>query len=305
MRVSVCIATVRPDTLGDAVASIRNQTLLDWELIVVGQGEEGRLRAATERAAHGDARVRYVHLDERGLSRARNAAVALAAGELVAMTDDDCEARPDWLDTVARAFAREPDLGAVGGTLLAEPERRRSLSACLSVEPAEVLYRPAVTPPPSPPGFEWYGGNVAFRRSVLERIGPFDPLLGAGAPFASSEDVDYKHRLEAAGVPMLTTPRSVVRHSHGRRRGVRGVVRYWHEQDVGSGALAAKLTLLGDPRGRGWLREVLHEQTIGWLRRPRPHQLVSYPVRLRAFLTTYRLVVQRYRVDGNGVLTPR
>lgn len=303
VEISVCISTVRPATVGQAIASIRRQTWSEWELIIVGQGSEAALRAAVDRGACGDERIRYVHLPERGLSRARNAAIRAARGDVVALTDDDCEARDDWLATLAASFAADASLGAVGGSLLAGPPQWRNLSTCLWVKPAEVVYDPVPGTPP-PRGFEWYGANVAIRRAVLRRIGPFDPLLGAGSLFRSSEDVDYRMRLEAAGVRMLTTPRSVVFHTHGRRHGVREVTRYWRDQDVGSGALAAKLTLLGDPRGPAWLRQVVRRQTVGWLLHPRVHQLVSYPIRLQAFLSTYRRVVRRYGVDEAGLLTP-
>ena len=302
--ISVCIATVRPQTLEHAVASIRRQTWTAWELVVVGQGNEARLRRATERAAARDERIRYVHLADRGLSRARNAAIRCSRGAVVAMTDDDCEAREDWLVTVAGAFAADPALGVVGGALRAGPPQWRDLSTCLSVEPGEALYEPATMRGP-PPGFEWYGGNVAIRRDVLDRIGPFDPLLGAGARFRSSEDMDYRMRLEAAGIPMLTTPRSVVCHTHGRRHGLLAVTGYWRDQDIGSGALAAKLRLLGDPRGPAWRREVVRRQTVGWLRDPKAHQLVSYPVRLQAFLATYRHVLRRFEVTEAGLLAER
>ena len=62
MRISVCIPTVRPTTLAQAVRSILEQTFQDWELVVIGQGDEAQLRAATERGAKGDSRVRYLHI---------------------------------------------------------------------------------------------------------------------------------------------------------------------------------------------------------------------------------------------------
>ena len=305
MHVTVCIPTARPTTLADAIASIRRQTHADWELLVVGPGDDAALRAVTEAAAGGDERVRYLPATQRGPSHKRNLALAAAAGEAVAMTDDDCEARPDWLETIARSFAEDPGLGVVGGALRAEPPSARSLSTCLSIEPAEVLYDPAAAPPPAPEGFGWYGANVAVRRSAAERVGPFDERLGPATPFLSAEDLDYGLRIEAAGIRQLSTPRAVVNHTHGCRRGVRAVVRYWHGQDVGGGAIAAKLTLQGDPRGREWLRDVVREQTVGWLRDPKPHRLVAYPVRLQGFVGAYRRCLRDFRVDERGLLAPR
>jgi glycosyltransferase involved in cell wall biosynthesis len=89
MKVSVCIPTIRPDTIADAIASIRRQTYANWELIVLGQGRQEAIRPVVERAAGADSRVRYIHLDRRGLSIARNRGFDETTGEVVAFTDDD------------------------------------------------------------------------------------------------------------------------------------------------------------------------------------------------------------------------
>ena len=39
----------------------------------------------------------------------------------MAFTDDDCEADPDWLEVIAGYFEREPDLGLLGGAVIAPP----------------------------------------------------------------------------------------------------------------------------------------------------------------------------------------
>jgi glycosyltransferase involved in cell wall biosynthesis len=142
-RVSVCVATVRPTTLGATIAAILRQTWTDWELIVVGQGDADPLSRAVEEASGGDARVRYLHADRYGLSAARNVALRSASGDIFACTDDDCEARPDWLAVVTACFDADPGLGLVGGSLLApRPAKRWVPSSCLSVTPAEVIHEP-------------------------------------------------------------------------------------------------------------------------------------------------------------------
>src|SRR5438105_15951698 len=124
MKFSVCIGSVRATTVGPAIESIRRQTWTDWELIVVGQGPDPALRHVGEEAARADTRVRYVHLERRGVSLARNVAVRQATGDIIAITDDDCEARPDWLATLADCFAAEPDVDVVGGALVAPATHR-------------------------------------------------------------------------------------------------------------------------------------------------------------------------------------
>src|SRR4051794_23710135 len=101
MNVSVLIAATRPTTIAAAVQSIVRQTVADWELIVVAQGRES-LQVAEEAAGVAGARGRMRVLEQsgRGLSRARNAALDAARGHIVVLTDDDCEADPDWLAVI-------------------------------------------------------------------------------------------------------------------------------------------------------------------------------------------------------------
>ena len=316
-KISVCVATVRPTTLGATIAAILRQTWTDWELIVVGQGNAEALHRAVEEASGDDARVRYVHADRYGASAARNIALRSASGDIFACTDDDCEARPDWLAVVAACFDTDPGLGLVGGSLLAPPTSKRWVpSSCLSITPAEVVYDPAETPPPAPPGFGCVGGNLALRREAVERVGRFDEVLGPGTQLLSGEDVDYLHRLEDAGVKMMSTPRSVVFHTYGRRYGWREMPSYWHGQGMGHGALAAKRTLRGDPRGadevRAWIRKYptqwLGEREPGRLPRARDLELgrtLSDPIRLASALITYRRCLREYLIDQEGLLRPR
>ncbi len=308
-KISVCVASVRPTTLGATIASILRQTWTDWELIVVGQGNAETLQRAVEAASGEDRRVRYVHADRYGLSAARNTALRSASGDIVACTDDDCEARPDWLAVVAACFDADPGLGLLGGSLLAPPSAKRWVpSSCLSITPAEVVYDPAVTPPPAPPGFNCVGGNLALRRETAERAGRFDELMGAGAQFLSAEDTDYLHRLEDIGVKMMSTPRSVVFHTYGHRYGWRQMPRYWQGQGVGHGALAAKLTLRGDPRGAGELSNFTRKYLTQWVPSSLPRargRLLSDPVRQAFALTTYRRCLREYLIDEEGLLRPR
>jgi glycosyltransferase involved in cell wall biosynthesis len=304
-KISVCIPTVRPATLGVAIASIRAQTLADWELLVVGQGDESALRRAMRAAAGDDSRVRYLHVDRLGLSAARNAGLAAAAGGTVAMIDDDCSAHPDWLATLAKYFDTEPELGMIGGSLLAPPPAQGGPSTCLGVTPGAVRYDPVATPPPAPPRFDCYGANFALRRSVAARVGPFDEYLGAGTLFPAAEDLDYTLRLEDSGVVMRSVPHAVITHVHGHRYGLRAVAQYWRRNAAGVGALMAKRALLGDPLARERRCYYLRAYTIGWLRPFRPDRLLSGAVRLQAFLCAYRRCQREFRVDrSRGVLLP-
>jgi glycosyltransferase involved in cell wall biosynthesis len=66
-----------------------------FELLVIDQsdGPESEHALAALRA---DPRLRYVRSRARGKGAALNEGLQLARGDFIALTDDDCEAPPDW-----------------------------------------------------------------------------------------------------------------------------------------------------------------------------------------------------------------
>lgn len=303
MKITVSVASVRADTLNATVASIRAQSYSSWELIIAGQGDDRAVRQLTESFIRADPRIRYVHVDRMGLCGARNAAMSVATGDVLAFTDDDCEAEPSWLAVLASCFEAEPDVGVVGGALL-PPASSRRFGNCPQLICDEVLYDPIATGRQVPAGWDWAGGNFAVRAVVAQRAGQFDEYLGPGTDFRACEDTDYKLRLEAMGVKMLSTPRSVVHHTYGTRYGLRALLAHQRNYARGNGAMAAKLTLKGDPRGAEWLESTRRECLGGWIRSGRPHRLAADLRRLSYFSGGYRDCLRNYTVDGAGLLRP-
>src|SRR6202022_4105065 len=199
---SVCIPASRQSTVAAAIRSIQAQTVTDWELLVVGQGADREVRDVVE-AVHGtDPRVRYLHVEQRGSSRARTAAIRAASNEVLAMTDDDCEARPDWLAAVGQVMAAEPDVALVGGALIPPIGAPVRPARCPSLLPAEALYGRTASQGHPPAGWDWIGANFAVRRLAAAQLGDFDEHLGVGAEFPSAGDTDYKFRMERMGLKM-------------------------------------------------------------------------------------------------------
>jgi hypothetical protein len=167
MKISVTIPAIRTGTIADAIASIQRQTHGDWELIVVGQGNDPALPELGRAASQSDPRIRYIHLDKSGTCRARNAGIVAARGDILAFIDDDCVAQDDWLATMAECFEKEPDVEVVGGSLLRPKLARPPLFyACPAIEPTESLYDPKASGRKPPKGWGWIGCNFGMRRSV-------------------------------------------------------------------------------------------------------------------------------------------
>ncbi len=186
IRLSAVIATLgRAGPLAACLDGIARSGPADLDVIVVHQGQDDAIPALAER--HG---ARYLRLERRGLSHARNRGIAVARGAWVWFPDDDCVPDP--------GFAR---------ALFAFLDARAALGfACANVrDPSGTALAPAMagheypirTPREVMRGVVSAGLVVA--RAALEHAGGFDERLGAGAPFPSGEESDLVLRLLRLG----------------------------------------------------------------------------------------------------------
>jgi len=210
MRIAVVICTRnRPDQIGRAVRSVLQNDHDNFELVVVDQSSTDSTRDALSWEIARNANLKYLHSARAGLSPARNRGIAESNGEIVAFTDDDCAAPPDWLRRIEAAFSREPDVDLVYGSVLVPPELHDAAGG------VPALAIPAVRRIGcGAERFEIYGmgANFAARRRLFERVGGFDDLLGAGCPLLASEDFDLQYRVYHAGLIRLLTPEVVLDH---------------------------------------------------------------------------------------------
>jgi glycosyltransferase involved in cell wall biosynthesis len=218
--------------------------------------------------------VRYVAEPRPGLSWARNAGVHAAEGTLVAFLDDDEIPDRYWLAEYARAFAEVPSAGVATGLILAKSldtaaerffedlgghSKGRGYDR-LVFDPASHAQQHPLYPLP-PFGA---GGNMCFRKDVLEAIGYFDVALGAGTPSRGGEDTAALADAMLAGYTLVWQPSAFVRHSHypdfdGAARQLRGY-------GLGLTAFYTRM-VLADPRRVSTLLR-LAPKAVGDLLRP-------------------------------------
>jgi GT2 family glycosyltransferase len=263
--VSVVVTTCR-DTgaLERCLESVLASEYDEFEVIVVENrpGSSDTLRMLGERFP-ADPRLRYVDESARGLSRARNAGLALAEGELVAFTDDDVIVDPAWIQRSVKAFDRARDIGCVTGLIL--PIELETDAQVLLEQFARFgkgfrrrTYRLAwagggESPYLFTPGAIGSGANTVLRTDLARQLGGFDTRLGAGTPAACGEDLDVYIRVLRAGRAVVYDPSAIVWHGHPD--GGAPVRRHVYRYGVGLGAMLAKQLVTGPDR-RELLRAV-------------------------------------------------
>ncbi len=94
------------DFLDQCLDSIVNQTYRHLEILVVDDGSTDGSAAKCDAWAGRDERVRVIHQPNAGHSAARNAALDVMTGDLVAMVDSDDVLHPEFVDTLLQAMHR-------------------------------------------------------------------------------------------------------------------------------------------------------------------------------------------------------
>lgn len=221
MHVTVCICTRnRTDSLARALNSLAASHYADFEVIVVDQSASDETSVAIHTLRDTLAefpQLTYIRSTTTGSSVAHNIAVRYATGDVIAFTDDDCEVPPQWIDHIVSYIETHPGVAQICGSVLAGPHDQ----ALGFVPTCSILKERQL----ATPWLKWreggIGANMAFRLDALRSVGPFDEMLGTGAPLYSCLDGDITYRMLKAGYTVASVPGISVMH-HGFRTWTEG-----------------------------------------------------------------------------------
>lgn len=184
-RISVIVCTRNGSrTLPACLDSLKSLNYPDYEVLLIDDGSTDSTPEITKARAF----VHYHLQKPGGLSVARNRGAELATGSILAYTDDDCIAHPDWLLYLSHAFEDERVLAA-GGPNIPPPPRNsiERIVAAAPGAPVHVLLNDSEAE-------HLPGCNLAIRKDALARIEGFtDEFKTAG------DDVDICWRLSEHG----------------------------------------------------------------------------------------------------------
>ncbi|MBN9503876.1 MAG: hypothetical protein BGO01_07050 [Armatimonadetes bacterium 55-13] len=242
MKVTVAICTSGRDTLVHAVRSLAKQLRPADELVIVDQSKRGTAQKAIDDAGY-PFPYRVVENNERGLSKARNAAVAAITEGWVFFTDDDCVASLDLVDQFHKVIAAYPDCSFFSGTCV------RPLDYDPVTQDVPGVYVGKQVPIDEETVMldgEFMGACLAFRKDLLDKVGKFDEFLGAGMEWPAGEECDYVFRAICAGFKGRTNARLLIFHEYGAR------TRPADDTDngrIGNAVVIWKMKQIGDPLG--------------------------------------------------------
>lgn len=173
--------------LTDALISLQQQSLPNFEALIVDDGSTDGTRELGEQFCQRDNRFRLLSKPNGGLSSARNYGIRHARANSIALLDGDDRYAPEKLATHLATLKTDPAVGVVYSASKTIREDGNPTFMGLSGKPIH----------PDPllallcKNFVGHGSNAVFRRVIWEKVGGFDESL------RSNEDVDFWLRVAA------------------------------------------------------------------------------------------------------------
>jgi glycosyltransferase involved in cell wall biosynthesis len=185
------------DSIGAVLDSVRAQTHPPDEVVIADGGSTDGT-AVTIRAAAAAAPwpLRVLDCPGANISQGRNAAIAAATHDLIAVTDAGVRLDPGWLAALLEAFdGRAGPVEVASGFFAPDPQTvfERAMGATVLPVRAEI----------DPPTFLPSSRSIAFRRSAWAAAGGYPEWLDY------CEDLVFDFALRAAGQRFLFAPRAL------------------------------------------------------------------------------------------------
>jgi glycosyltransferase involved in cell wall biosynthesis len=208
---------------------------VDYEVLLLDNNSTDRTREIGVGFAAQYPRIRYINEPVQGHPHTKNRGIRESRGDIIAFVDDDVFFSPGWLKAVASSFERHPEVACIGGKVLPhfESDRPSWLEDDLLDVYSMALYGEQERELHPPPEFP-IGCNMAFRRSVFEKLGGFPTSLGRKpGNLLSNDETHFLLRVVNSGLKLLYAPEAQVFHRISADRTTQPwLLRRWYWQGI-------------------------------------------------------------------------
>ena len=188
-EVTVIIPLYNKDKyIARAVNSVLKQSYSNFELIIINDGSTDN--GANEVQKIKDSRIKIIHQDNQGVSKARNRGIKESKAKLVAFLDADDEWKPIFLETIIKLKNKYPYAGLYATAYeykywngKANKAIYNSLSVEFNEEIIDNYFRKCLKDPLI------CSSSVAIPKNIFLKVGNFDENLSRG------EDLDMWFRI--------------------------------------------------------------------------------------------------------------
>ena len=217
--ISVIICTYNRDKYIYNVLKSVTENDLDtslYEVVLVNNNSTDNTESECKRFAINFPNISFQYHVElnQGLSYARNRGIAEAKGNVVVYVDDDATVNAEYLTTYYRFFATNENAYAAGGPILPvyETEEPKWFSHYTRQLVTGRLYFGNEAKEFSKGTFPG-GGNAAYRKSVFDKVGLFNPELGRkGNSLIGAEEKDLFDKMVDNAIKFYYLPNAILYH---------------------------------------------------------------------------------------------
>lgn len=203
MKFSVIIPTYnRCEQLQATLKSVSNQSIKDFELIVVNDGSTDGTASFLNSTKIENLIV--LHQKNSGPASARNAGIKISKGDFIAFTDDDCVVPENWLSNFEKVF-HQSSADVIAGFV-----QNASKSVFSAISQYIINYSVAYLYQKHTNTSFFTSNNIAYRREVIQSVGGFDERFKQ----AGGEERLLNFKLILNGKKIIFSPEIIVKHFH-------------------------------------------------------------------------------------------
>lgn len=219
-KVSFIICTYnRASYLNDTLDSLlkHGSTDFSYEVLVIDNNSDDETSAIIEQKAEAAKKsgytIRSFKETNQGLSHARNRGIKEARSENLVFFDDDIRATESLIPAWCTYFEEDSESQAAGGRIHVQFDAPRPGWMSHFLLPLLGYHDLGNQQKEYPPGKYPFGGNMGFRKALLNEIGDFNTELGRkGSQLYAAEEKELFQRIRSHPVPVRYLPDAFLYH---------------------------------------------------------------------------------------------